>query len=196
MKGELKFDEGKHQYTVNGLVLPSVTQVLADLNDFSSVPPDVLEEARNRGDHVHKATELLDRDELDLGSVHQAWRPYVDAWQRFTQAGPEFFGAIEHRSYHRKLMYAGTCDRIMMDGDKIAIVEIKTYHQISPVDALQTAAYAAIAEQDFRVKVSRRLTVHLKPDGTYAVVEWKDKSDFAVFCACLTRYQWIQQRKK
>ena len=57
-------------YVVNGVRLPSVTEVLsiAGLTDFSGVPPGVLEKARVRGTQVHEITEWID-DGLTIGEV-------------------------------------------------------------------------------------------------------------------------------
>lgn len=191
MKGEFRFDEARHEYWLGEIRLPSVTQVLADLYEFDGIPPDVLRAAARRGQYVHQATELHDRDDLDWDSLHPPYRPYVEAWLRFRdERQPEIVDA-ETPGYHRKLLYAGKRDRLLVLDGALTLADIKTTYKVSRVDALQTAGYQAIAEQD-KVKIERRVTVQLCGDGTYIVVPWGERGDFAVFCACLTRSNWRQ----
>lgn len=189
MKGEFRFDEARHEYWLGEIRLPSVTQVLADLYDFDGIPVATLKVAAQRGQYVHQATELHDRDDLDWDSLHPPYRPYVEAWLRFRdERKPEIVDA-EKADYHRKLLYAGKRDRILMLDGELTLADIKTTYKVSRVDALQTAGYQAIAEQD-KVKIERRVTIHLRKDGAYEVVPWDDRGDFAVFAGCLARYNW------
>ena len=73
----LAFDEPSHTYTYDGTVVPSVTQVLTILNDFSKVPWQVLQAAQERGRLVHKAGEYLLRGELDWSSIDSEIQSYL-----------------------------------------------------------------------------------------------------------------------
>ena len=57
--GALEFFPETHTYLYDGLMLPSVTQILGVKykNDYASVPPAVLDNAAKRGTAVHKAIE-------------------------------------------------------------------------------------------------------------------------------------------
>ena len=73
----LTFDPEKHEYRINGVLVPSVSQILAPLYDFSKIPRDVLERKRQIGTAIHKAIELDLLGDLDvalgqLGDVDQA----------------------------------------------------------------------------------------------------------------------------
>lgn len=189
MKGEFRFDEARHEYWLGEIRLPSVTQVLADLYEFDGIPVEVLRRAAQRGQYVHRATELHDQDDLDWESLHPPYRPYVEAWLRFRDERKPEIVDVEKAGYHRRLLYAGKRDRLLMLDGALTLADIKTTYKVSRVDALQTAGYQAIAEQD-KVKIERRATVHLRKDGTYEVVPWDGRGDFAVFAGCLARHNW------
>src|SRR5262249_3605917 len=77
----LEFSPATHEYRVDGALVPSVTQLLDDAGltpDYSVVPPNVLQHARERGIHIDLACDLLDADDLDWRSVHPEAFPYVE----------------------------------------------------------------------------------------------------------------------
>ena len=79
----LVFNEDRHEYSLDGQRLPSVTQLLAPLVDYSKVPKDVLERAQQLGTAVHRMTELFDNDDLDEDSLSDELRPYLAGWIKF-----------------------------------------------------------------------------------------------------------------
>ena len=68
--GTLEFYPETHTYLYDGLMLPSVTQILGVKykNDYASVPPAVLNNAAQRGTAVHKAIENYNVTGYDDGS--------------------------------------------------------------------------------------------------------------------------------
>lgn len=68
--GTLEYFDDTHTYLYDGLMLPSVTQILGVKykNDYASVPPAVLENASKRGTAVHKAIENYNNSGYDDGS--------------------------------------------------------------------------------------------------------------------------------
>jgi hypothetical protein len=96
----LLFDPVEHVYTVGARRVPSVTQTLAPLVDYSQVPPAVLKRAQELGTAVHRMTELHDLDDLDTDALSSELLPYLTAWMRFraeTGFVPEL---IEQRFHH------------------------------------------------------------------------------------------------
>ena len=55
----LEFDEETHTYLVDGIIVPSVTQLLKDQfqHKYDGVPEEVLKRASQRGTEVHEAIE-------------------------------------------------------------------------------------------------------------------------------------------
>lgn len=68
--GTLEYFDDTHTYLYDGLMLPSVTQILGVKyrNDYASVPPAVLNNAAQRGTAVHKAIENYNNSGYDDGS--------------------------------------------------------------------------------------------------------------------------------
>lgn len=68
--GTLEYFDDTHTYLYDGLMLPSVTQILGVKykNDYASVPPAVLNNAAKRGTAVHKAIENFNVSGYDDGS--------------------------------------------------------------------------------------------------------------------------------
>lgn len=194
---DLTFDAEKHEYRLNGFVVPSVTQALAILYNFDVIPKGTLEYARDRGIAVHAATALYDQDNLDEESLDPVLRPYLDAWKEFCGCTGFFADHIEARVHSSKYRYAGTLDRVGTTkrswGLEEIIVDIKTATTISPVTGPQLAAYEQACRETFvgwSKKPIPRFTVQLRDDGTYRMHQHKDRTDFQVFQAALQIYQW------
>ena len=68
--GTLEFFPESHTYLYDGIMLPSVTQILGVKykNDYASVPSAVLDNAARRGTAVHKAIENYNNSGYDDGS--------------------------------------------------------------------------------------------------------------------------------
>lgn len=68
--GTLEYFDDTHTYLYEGLMLPSVSQILGTKykNDYASVPPAVLNNAAQRGTAVHKAIENFNVYGYDDGS--------------------------------------------------------------------------------------------------------------------------------
>jgi len=181
----LTFDPVEHVYTVGTQRVPSVTQTLAPLVDYSQVPPAVLKRAQELGTAVHLMTELYDRDDLDTDNLSQELLPYLTAWMRFraeTGFVPEL---IEQRFHHPALRFAGTLDRTGIIGGRRAVLDIKKMLRLEPVVGVQLAAYKELCIKN-GVHVEDRYGLGLRADGTYRLVPFKDTQDWPVFLSLLT----------
>lgn len=185
----LQFDPIAHAYTVDGVAVPSVTHILAPLNDLSRIPAATLEYKRALGTAVHAATELYDLGDLDESTVDPAVRPYLDAWVRFrTEMLLEIVG-MEHRVYHAVHRYAGTYDRLAVMDGKLSVFDIKT-GEMYPSYGPQLAAYKNAVEHETGKRVYGRYGIQLRDDGTYRLHEMTDKDDWPVFLSCLTLHRY------
>lgn len=189
---ELTFDAIKHEYRLNGVIIPSVTQVLEGSGlypDFSLINPDALEWKRNLGTQVHAATALDDQD--NLGEYDPQIEGYLNAWRRFRRECGFRPVHIEQRTFHKKYLYAGTLDRIgVMDGKNV-LVDIKT----GVVDLMavgpQTAAYC----EAWGLHTKGRYAVKLNDEGTYKLSHCNDRMDFSIFLNCLNLWRWKENHK-
>lgn len=191
----LTFDEETHTYRHNGLVVPSVTQILSPLIDLSAVPPGVLEAASKFGVAVHKACELWDLGDLDEDALDDNLRPYLAGWKLFVSENRCSWDGIEKRVFHKTLRYAGTLDRRGMVRNELAVVDIKSTASIYPAVGPQLAAYAHADIRPEALPLTRRYVVQLKPNGSYECKECRNTTDFSVFASLLTLRNWCQQHQ-
>ena len=185
----IDFDEATHTYRVQGKVVPSVTQILKPVVDFSFVPHEVLANASKFGTAVHLATELDDLRELDESSLDERIVPYLSAWRTFSKNNNVSWHGIEQRIYNDQFKYCGTIDRVGKVNGKQSVVDLKTSAGLYPSYALQTAAYQRAVNPAFD-----RLVVQLKADGTYQIKKYESPTDWAVFCSLLTLTSWAKEK--
>lgn len=193
------FDESKHEYRLDGIRVPSVTEVLRPCYDFSRVDADVLAAKGELGTAVHVACDLDDAGDLYEGSVHAKVRPYLDGYRLFKQHKCTNVVATERIVSHAALRYAGRLDLITdFDGARWTI-DWKTPLAISPAVALQTAAYEAATPADLLPPPGmprKRAALQLKDDGTYRLHPFSDPNDFATFVSFLNVFRWMERNLK
>jgi hypothetical protein len=178
----LQFDEALHTYTLGNRRLPSVTQVLQPLADFSMVPKAVLDAKRDLGQRVHLACQLDDEDDLDEASVEVDVRPYLSAWRRFlVESGAEVLNN-EQRVCDPNVGYAGTLDNVLLMQGAKWVVDKKTCIAVPLAVGPQTAAYMQALHDP---SVTRRAAVRLRPDGSYRFDQLTAPDDWSAFLACL-----------
>jgi len=193
----IDFNEDKHEYSVGGVVIPSVSEILAPLSAdrYKDINQSVLAQAAARGTAVHEACEAIDYGldpEVDP-SIEGYVRAYFDFIRDYT---PKWESIEQIVGYVRYIgdnpLYAGTVDRYGKIDGKPCVVDIKTYASLS-TDAFIGASCQTILYRDaidamqqmdgtpemvksvWRVNddwmgkdvVIRRYVLHLKSDGSY-----------------------------
>lgn len=191
-----EFDSVTHVYTVDGVAVPSVTQILKSVGIVShdGADPERLATAAERGTLVHEATALLDRgDEVDawdrvIGTDAEA---FVMAWSTFREQSGFSPTLIEKPFACDKhgMRYAGTIDRVGQLNGAEYIIELKTSSRPQPWWGLQLMGYALALQQVARTP-PRRAAVQLKSDGSYVVHEFSDTRDSGFFLAALALESW------
>lgn len=187
----LAFNEERHEYKLNGIILPSVTQVIksAGLSDFGDVNPDLLKRASNFGKVVHRIIELKYKGNLDESSVDDSLKGHISQWDEFVHQF-NFKSERQETLWHHNMGYAGTIDHIGEIGDKSALVDIKTGTPRES-DIIQICAYGLMKYAD------RLLIVYLSEDK-YKVVEVKSKDRKKaeqVFLSCLLIYNHKKEKR-
>lgn len=186
-----EFVDATHTYTIDGVRVPSVTQILKPLYSFDGIPAAVLNAKAALGTAVHRACELLDNDDLDEESDEgrAALLPlagYLNAYKAFKRDKKLVILANEKRLYHPVHRYAGQIDRsYAMDGS-VWDVDLKSTVSMSPIVALQTAAYTEMLTANGRKTNAKRGALQLFPTGKYKLHEFSDSHDFSVFLSLLT----------
>jgi hypothetical protein len=199
-----EFDAGTHSYAIDGIRVPSVTQVLNEERfiDFSMVNPTTLEEAQYRGTYVHTVLHLYRIGQYDLAECAPQYLGYVESALAYLHAlgkrpliADDLAVGLEYRFWHRPRMFAGTMDDLGWDRDGIlAIDDWKTGEPEDVAAALQTAAYEAGVRTcllptvlpDYDGPIRRR-AVKLYRDGRPARTEiYSDPRDLSMFYTALT----------
>ena len=169
---ELLFNEERHQYTVNGVILPSVTQIISavGLYEFDFVDAETLANAAERGRYVHMMIEYYEQGELDFDTIHPDLSGYFEAYLSMKEAGliPQKADLIEWRGYSEKNGYAGTLD--MMFGEDW-IHDHKTGVK-SPVHGLQLSGYWLIRHPNMAEKPKRLTCGYYGKDGSFELVDY------------------------
>ena len=191
---ELEFDEDSHVYALNGVEVPSVTQLLKWLpgNDYAAVPEYILANAARRGTAVHEAIEYFIKYGVEEYDEEQV--PYVSAFKDFwNELGavpignevPVYYDDTDNEE--AKALYgtgyAGTLDMLAGIGNQIALLDFKCTSKVyAKKYAIQLEAYAQ-ALRKFGIVVDRKIVVQLKKDGKYKAYEFpaQDTYSWAVF---------------
>lgn len=166
---QILFDATTHTYTREGVVVPSVTQLLEDVGiiNYDFLPEGTRIMALERGRYVHAVCEFDDQG--DLGEYDNSLTGYLEAWREFRRVHGFAPRLIEHRGYS-PFGFAGTLDRLgTFSNGSHALIDLKT--SVVPYWAkFQLAGYASFFDSPARY---RRMAVALHEDGTFAVEEYR-----------------------
>lgn len=149
-----------------------------------------------RGRMIHKATELYDKDVLNINTIDLRIKPYVNAWIKFrVEIGGEII-AIEKRVKNGKYGYVGRLDRIIKNCSLYSVGSVVFDIKTTEADIytrLQTMGY----KLSTRYKNLKRGYVALKVNGNYNVgIYQDDASDQVAWIACVRLNNWIVRNKK
>lgn len=195
----LHFDEASHTYSIGGAVLPNVTRILAPLVDYSMIPRDALERAKQEGKAVHTMVELDDHGTLDVAGLPEWMAPVYKAWCEFKEISGYRPVLAECKVYHRRYNYAGTLDKVcelpkLKGWPGESLLDVKRSLYAGAVIGLQTSAYEqALISDPSMPKPKRRGALRLAKDGKFRLEPYDDKADFSVFLSLLNIHRWKEK---
>jgi hypothetical protein len=201
-----QFIEATHTYLRGGLVIPSATRCIdhAGLTSYDNVRRDILDRKSDNGKKVHAATHYYDEGDLDLRSISDVQRGYLDSWiewRTFRNFSPVLIEQQQIATLYA-MSFGMTLDRWGFLDKYPTIVELKTSVAIEAWHGIQTALYAAgvvhpklIASNSMspqaRFLTTRRVVVQLRPDGKKAHERFfEDRKDFDVATWALGITHW------
>lgn len=186
----VEFDPIPHAYKVNGRSVPSVTQVLGLLEDWSHVDPELLLRAQVFGQNVHEAVHLFSMGTLDWQHLDPNLKPYVDQFARFLVDTNSDVLASELRVGSQRYGYAGTLDLIIdWRRKRHVLCDLKSGLVPKRTVGPQTAGYAEAAKEGFWPRpLLHRGVLKLQSDR-YKFEPMKDKGDFNRFLSCLNAWR-------
>lgn len=186
---DLTFDADAHVYRWKGRPIPSVTTVLRAIDNFDRVDPQILERARRFGNHVHSATDMLDRGILDEDAIDPALVPYLNGYKLFLVETGFVVTHSEERIYNPRQKVAGTLDKRGTWQSTTWLLDLKS-GAIPRGVGLQTEGYRMSLPEKERPR--RRLVLQLLPNN-YKLRECKDPSDWSLFCSFLNTYRFLNK---
>lgn len=184
----LIFNPEKHQYFLNGVALPSVTGILSDMGFIDK--SFFTDYGRTRGQFVHLACELDDRNELEEETLDSVLVPYLKAWRSFKKDSKIIIEAIEKPVASCVYSFAGMLDRLGIMNNQPCVLDIKS-GAVAPWTALQLAAYE-IAEN----RKLNRFAVQLMDTGKYKLYPYTDRQDRQIFLSAVSCWQWQKNNLK
>ena len=103
----LHFDYCQHKYSLNGRIIPGVSEILqgAGLSDPRWFKPEHAE----RGHAIHSLIEQRNNNMPVPGGEYQG---YVNAWAEFVSDRELTIVNAEYKTYHELFNYAGTIDAV------------------------------------------------------------------------------------
>lgn len=176
----ITFDPVLHEYRHNGIIIPSVTQILKEAGYINSDWYSA--EARDRGSAVHDLCERYIKGirQDDIGRLLENLE-YVNAfssWINKVGAYPIETECLVHNTINGK-MYGGKFDLLCEIKGKRILVDYKTGAK-AKWHPLQLAGYSLASFEDgSRVNPDGVAALYLKADGTY-------KFD------CVPGMQWVK----
>ncbi len=181
---ELTFKEETHEYFLDGVKIPSVSEIISPVNDFSGISPAVLENARQYGKAVHSVIELYLNDKLgEYDPILQ--QPLDEAIKYFDSINIADCGFIaEEKKYKiiNKCAFAGTIDLI---SDVLIDYKTRKYNPIH--DDLQLAAYEILTGGK-----CDKYILELLPNKPYNLVRVENRQAKSMFLYMLEHW-WKNQ---
>ncbi len=190
------FDPERHEYSIDGVRVPSVTEILSVVVSFEGIPEAVLANARDRGDKLAKAINLENRGVLDRSSLDAETLAGVDAWAQFLAAHEATVVESENPVYHAGLRYAGTPDCILAVGDEYWLPDVKASYAPPATVGAQTFGYVAAWCERNRMspRKVRRFCAHIR-NGRLELIPLKDPRDEAIFQSCRNIYNFLRKQR-
>ena len=187
------FDPEQHIYTVDGVQLPSVTEVCRFLAyDYKSSQPWLAEAAARRGTAVHEACALIDYGEIPEETPEIAG--YLKAYRRFLADYAPDWELIEHPMGNAELGFAGMLDRYGAIDGALTLLDIKTGQLHNAALSAQLTGYGNLLYAERGIAPDQTLALKLSKDGTYELRPVLP--DAELLRACLFIHQTVTKKGK
>lgn len=162
--GVLEYIDETHTYIYNGIVIPSVTQMLKVKfgNKYDGIPKDVLERAAQRGTALHSAIEDYEKHGIESDV------PELRNWKFLKRAYK--FECIDNEVpivlfEDGEAVAGGRLDLVIKEGDAIGLGDIK---RTSTLDkkylAYQLNLYRIAYQQCYGTEIAFLRGIHLRND--------------------------------
>lgn len=157
----VKFDERTHTYTQDGVIIPSVTQILKTVlfpNTYAFVKEDVLAKAAEFGNNVHRALETGFPDPL----TDEELKSYIEGKKIIDKY---FVPILQETKFVSKMGFAGTFDLYAdMGMGRFALIDYKTTSTLMIEQVAWQLSMYKVALEEMGYKVDGLYAIHI-PKG-------------------------------
>lgn len=195
LKNEIEFNEKDHIYTKNGIVLPSVTQIMQPLYEavYGKADMNASDNGKSKGKEIHRAID--DYCEFGMIDISEEYRPYLDNFIRYIDEHQYEIVASEVMLYHPVYNYAGTIDIIVTNKKgEYGMIDNKTGDLQPKLHAVQLQAYTDMWSANKMPEIAFKVALGLSDKGykehRYEKYDTKAKS---VFDACYKIYKYKKE---
>jgi len=183
----ITFLEEGHQYRIEGVSVPSVTQVVDQLHNFTGSHDATA--AMERGTLIHKACELFILGILDWSTVDESIYPEVRTFAEWWEESRFKSLLVEGLVGSEQYMFAGRLDLFGVWKTGLALIDFKTGNEY-PAYKFQTAGLEVALQEMLGqgmqlVPPIQRYCLYLKGDKARPV-RHEDPRDRSRFLAALT----------
>lgn len=188
------FDPATHTYTVDGIIVPSVTGIIADTIPRNYSCADWYLE---RGSAMHKAIHLLIQDKLDWATVDERISRRILAYEKFRRDSGFKPFATERAMPCQRYRFAGTIDALYPSakGRKNEVVLCDFKSSLEKQLEIQIGGYSVLLREN-GYECNTGFGLELKDNGTYRC-RWFKASEMRIaeqnFLACLTVRNWMHK---
>lgn len=157
----LEYDDDTHTYLADGVIVPSVTQILSlkFKDQYKGVDEEVLKRAGQRGTEIHKAIELYCKgEELELSEVRgfKFLQKHYDISVLANEIPVLLFE-------NGKPIVAGRTDLLAHVEGKLTLGDIKTTSVLyRKYLTYQLNMYRKAFEQSYQMDIERLVGIHLR----------------------------------
>ena len=162
----LEFIEETHTYLANGMIVPSVTQIMKPMSEeyYNNLPLSVLEIAADRGTRVHKAIEEYEKfSAIQMNEFDSDIVDYVKNYQIAKVL--KKFRPINQEFRLTDGFFAGTIDMLAMYDKQQVIIDLKATSKFNKELAeVQLAGYTELCEKN-GIAVNGTYILHITKKG-------------------------------
>ena len=162
--GLLEFIETTHTYIYNGIVLPSVTQILNVRfgRKYDGIPKDVLEKASAKGTALHKAIEAYEKHGIEGDVPELRNYKFLKRMHNFECIDNEVPVVLFDDD---EAVACGRLDLVINDGGRIGLADIKRTATLDKEYlAYQLNLYRIAYQQCYGTEIAFLRGIHLRND--------------------------------
>lgn len=159
----LEYDDTTHTYLVNGVIVPSVTQVMQVKfgNKYEGIRSEVLNRAAERGTAIHKAIENYCKG-MDDGSKEVHNFNFLMNYYKIKPVKNEVPIIL---MVDNQPVIAGRLDLVLQENDTLSLADIKTTSQLDKEYlAYQLNLYRLGYMQSYGERIDKLYGLHLRGD--------------------------------